>query len=321
MGETPLTLRASAYAKVNLGLEVLGRRPDGFHEIVSVTQTISLHDTIEASVDDALTVEMDPPLVPDEDNLVRRAASLLASTTNRPPAARILVRKRIPLAAGLGGGSSDAATTLRLLDRLWQTQLRWPQITAIAAELGSDVSLFLALGGTCLIRGRGEIVEPLPRAATVWLALACPTYNSPDKTRALYRALDPSDWSDSRVTLALADRLRAGNWLVGADLVNAFDRAAAAVYPGFVELRAALAAAADVPVHLTGAGPSLFALFATRPDAESAAERMRRADVPVFVTRIVEPGRITQRARGVEPPFAGWPGVDYREPDPGCTPR
>jgi len=318
--DVPLTLRASAYAKVNLGLEVLGRRPDGFHEIVSVTQTISLHDTIEASVADALTVEMDPPVVSEEENLVRRAACLLAAATNRTPAARILVRKRIPLAAGLGGGSSDAATTLRLLDRLWHTDMDGKQMRALAARLGSDVSLFLE-DGTALIRGRGEVVEPLPPATTVWLALACPAFDVPDKTRALYRALDPADWTDGSATLDLAERIRAGNWPIGAGLVNAFDRAAAAVYPGFAYLRATLADAARVPVHLTGAGPSLFALFATRPDSEAAAQRMRRANVPVFVARIVDRMPTTQRVRGVEPPFAGWPGVASRAPDPGCTPH
>jgi len=318
--EIPLTLRASAYAKVNLGLEVLGRRPDGFHEIVSATQTISLHDTVDASMADALTVEMDPPLVPDEDNLVRRAASLLAAAATCAPAARILVRKRIPLAAGLGGGSSDAAATLRLLDRLWQSQAGWALLGELAAELGSDVSLFLAVGGTCLIRGRGEIVEPLPPPATVWLALACPNYDIPDKTRALYRALDPSDWTDGATTRDLADRLRAGNGLIGTRLVNAFDRAAAAVYPGFAELRAALAVAAGVPVRLTGAGPSLIALFATRPEAEAAAERMRRVNVPVFVCRTVNRSPTSRTVRGVEPPCAGWPGADCPAPDRGCTP-
>src|SRR4051812_23843680 len=118
-----MRLRLPAYAKVNLGLEIVGRRADGFHEIVSVTQTISLADTIEVTASEALSIEMTPPLVDDDDNLVRRAAEALAAYTYRSPGGRLHLTKRIPLAAGLGGGSSDAASTLRLLDRLWETRL------------------------------------------------------------------------------------------------------------------------------------------------------------------------------------------------------
>ena len=292
MRDTPLTVRTSAYAKVNLALEVIGRRDDGLHEIVSVTQTIALHDTIEASESDTLRVEMEPPLVSPDENLVARAARLLASSARREPNAQILVRKRIPLAAGLGGGSSDAASTLRLLDRLWGTNLSADQLGALAATLGADVSLFLAGSGTALIRGRGEIVESLAPAPAVWLALACPDFDVPDKTRALYRALDPTDWTDGGATRALAECITLRTVIPGGSLdnvtfVNTFDRAAGQVYPDFERLRAGLAEAAGVPIHLTGAGPSLFGLFATKRVAEVAARRMRRLGVPVIVSRTV----------------------------------
>jgi 4-diphosphocytidyl-2-C-methyl-D-erythritol kinase len=279
-------LRLRAYAKINLPLEVLGRRPDGFHEIVSVTQTISLHDTIEASRADHLSVTMDPPLVSPEVNLVTRAASLLASATNLQPRASILVNKRIPVAAGLGGGSSDAAAALGLLDRLWQTELGLTRLRALAAELGSDVPLFLS-GGMALISGRGEIVEPLPAPPTVWLALACPTFDVPDKTRALYGALEPTDWTDGAATRRLAEQIRAGQPILGAPLVNTFDAAAERVYPTFADLRASLADAAGVPVHLTGAGPSLFALFASGAETREAARRMARLGLPTFAAHSI----------------------------------
>lgn len=281
-----MKLRLAAYAKINLGLEILRRREDGFHELVSVTQTISLADTIDVSPGEPCTVTMTPPLVEDGENLVGRAATALAAHTGRPPSGQIHLTKRIPLAAGLGGGSSDAASTLRLLDRLWGTGLGPRGLGPIAAELGSDVSLFLA-GGACLIRGRGEEVEQLPPAPPFWLALVCPDISPPDKTRALYRALQPSEWSDGAQTLALAKAIRAGRPLAGAGLINSFDNAANRVYPQFQELRARLQTLTGQPFHLTGAGPTLFALFESEAAASSAAATIERGGLTAHVARSI----------------------------------
>ena len=281
-----MKLRLPAYAKINLGLEIRGRRADGFHEIVSVTQTISLSDTVEASPGETLAVEMTPPLVDNDDNLVRRAAEALADHTGRPASGRLHLTKRIPLAAGLGGGSSDAASTLRLLDRLWGTKLGARGLSPVAAALGSDISLFLA-GGTSLIRGRGERVEQLPPVQPFWLVLVCPAISPPDKTRALYRALQPSEWSDGARTLALADSIRAGRSLTDAGLINGFDGAADRVYPRFSELRAQIRETAGQAFHLTGAGPSLFALFSEAQAARAAAARIRRAGMLAHVARSI----------------------------------
>ena len=278
--------RLSAFAKVNLSLEVLGRRPDGFHEIVSVTQMISLADRVEVTPGAPLDVEMEPPLVEAGENLAFRAASLLAQTTERVATGRLRILKRIPLAAGLGGGSSDAAATLRLFDRLWDARASRPQLAEAASRLGSDVPLFLG-APTSLIGGRGERVTALPSPPTFWLVLVCPTGSPPDKTRALYRALTPDDWSDGVTTLALAEHLRAGRSLSGATLVNAFDSAASQVYPDFAERRARLTELLASPVYLTGAGPTLYALFETAGLAQQAARRVRQSGQPALVTRSV----------------------------------
>ena len=286
MNGQPMRLRLPAYAKINLALEILGRRTDGFHEIASVTQTISLADTLEAAPDVAFSLTMSPPLVGDGDNLVARAASVLAEHTGRATTGRLHLTKRIPLAAGLGGGSSDAAAALRLLDRLWGTRVGARGLGPVAADLGSDVSLFLA-GGTSLIRGRGEHVEKLPPTHPFWLVLVCPDISPPDKTRALYRSLDPSEWSDGAQTLALAETIRAGRPLTAAGLVNGFDGAADRVYPQFAELRARLHQLAGQPFHLTGAGPSLFALFVSMRAARTAAARIQQDGIPVHVARSI----------------------------------
>lgn len=274
--------RLAAHAKVNLGLEILGRRDDGFHEIVSVTQTISLADTLEIEAGRPFRVEMVPPLADGGENLAERAGHTLATASGRNPTGRLIVRKRIPVAAGLGGGSSDAAASLRLLDRAWDTRLGDARLAELGAVLGSDVPLFLA-GSTSLIRGRGEIVEPLPPPRKVWLVLVTGVPSPADKTRAMYRALAPDDWSDGTRTLALAEALRAGLPVRDDLLVNGFDAAADRVYRELPALKTRLTDLLGTPVHLTGAGPTVFGLFGQADAARRAAGRARRAGLPATV--------------------------------------
>lgn len=281
------TITLPAYAKVNLGLEILGQRDDGFHEIVSVTQLISLADRLTVGPSAAFEVQMRPPHVPAEENLARRAALLLAEATGRAPTGRLVVQKSIPLAAGLGGGSSDAAAALRLLDRLWDTRLGSGRLGRLGAALGSDVPLFLG-AGLNLVRGRGDVVEALPPVAPFWLVLVTPTGLAPkDKTRALYQALTPAEYGDGSTCLALYDWLRCGRPIEDAPLVNGFDAAADRVYSGFADLRRELSEALGRPVHLSGAGPTLFAVFASHADARRAGEQITRLRLPVQVARSV----------------------------------
>jgi 4-diphosphocytidyl-2-C-methyl-D-erythritol kinase len=273
-------LRLPAYAKINLSLEIIGRRADGFHEIVSVTQLVSLADRVVVTPSDTLAVEMQPPLVDEGDNLARRAALALAAETGQRPRGIVRISKQIPLVAGLGGGSSDAAATLRLLDRLWGTRLGYRRLAQIGATLGSDVPLFLG-GGLSVIRGRGEIVETLTPAPAFGVLLIYPDGAPPDKTRALYGALTPADFGDGASSQAVREWLAAGRSVSEAPLVNGFDAAADRVYLGFPRLRTEIAAAIGRPVHLSGAGPTLFALFDRPADAALAAERINPA-LPTF---------------------------------------
>ncbi len=281
-------LRTRAYAKVNFALEVLGRRSDGFHELVSVTQTISLHDVVECGPAPALKVKTRPPVVGADHNLAGAAARLLACETGHPAALELLIAKRIPLAAGLGGGSSNAASALRLMNLHWGAPLRSRDLRGLAAKLGSDVPLFL-LGGAALVEGRGERVTALRLRSPVWLALAVPPIQLADKTRRLYQALTADDWSEGSRTRALAAAIQAGHGPLshGSSSPNAFDRPAEAAYPGFVALRERLADAVGARLQLSGAGPGLFALFATRGEANAAARRMTRAGVPARVARSI----------------------------------
>jgi len=183
-------LRASA--KVNLALEVLGKRADGYHEIATVLQAVDLFDRIAVETADSLSLHTDDPDLPtDEGNLVMRAARLLQKAAGIETGARIRLQKRIPVAAGLGGGSSDAAATLWGLSRLWK--LRWPtaRLQELAVELGMDVPFFLG-AGRAVARGRGEQLAPLPGGGGYALVLRAYPPRLPDETptRHLNRALE-----------------------------------------------------------------------------------------------------------------------------------
>jgi len=181
-----MRLAAEAPAKINRELRVGSHRPDGYHEILSRMISIDLADRLTAEPAERLEFSCDDPAVPAGDhNLVVRAATLLAARAGVPVRARLRLEKRTPIGGGLGGGSADAAITLRLLARLWQCEERAGDLAALAAELGSDVPFFLT-GGEAEVSGRGETVRPLPDAPPTPLLLLLPPFAVP--TAAVYRA-------------------------------------------------------------------------------------------------------------------------------------
>lgn len=264
-------LAVKAYAKINLGLEIIGRRDDGFHELVTVLQTVSLYDEIAVVPGDALTLRCDRKGMGGERNLVWKAADLLQRESGTEQGAVIDLVKTIPVAAGLGGGSSDAAVALRSLNELWELGLDAPRLAELASHLGSDVPFFLQ-GGTALGTGRGEILEPLPTPEGQWLVIVSPDIRLPGKTPALYGRLDADDFTDGSATLKLADALRSGQALPEECMVNAFERVADDAFPGLDRHRAVMLKAGAEHVHLSGSGPSLFALVRN----ESGGVALRR---------------------------------------------
>jgi len=265
-------LEVSAPAKVNLTLEVLGRRDDGFHELASLVHTVSLADTLTFEPADAFRCEVAGLALSDEENLVLRAARLIGERAGGR-GARITLTKRIPAAAGLGGGSSDAAATLRALDRLWGLGLTDLELSAMAAELGSDVPLFLG-NGSAVLRGRGEILEPAPVIQEQWLVLLVSEHAVARKTVELYRRMKPDLYTRGDATEQARRRLGAGK-LSDEDLFNVFTPLALEVFPGLGDLRGTAERLVGRRFHLTGAGPALFALQDSRREAEEAAERLR----------------------------------------------
>lgn len=254
-----------APAKLNLTLDVLRRRPDGFHELRTILQTVSLADELSLEASDEVRVSCSDPALAGPSNLVGRAAALLRDRAGVQAGAAIHLEKRIPTAAGLGGGSSDAAATLLGLNRLWR--LDWPRerLLPIAALLGSDVPFFL-WGGTALAEGRGERITTLPPLRGMWFVLIPRAEAAPDKTRRVFAALSVSEPSGGVATDRVLSQLRAGR-VDPAGFSNDLAAPARRLFPDVERAFAALAAAGAQP-HLSGAGPSVFAATTERDQAE-----------------------------------------------------
>ena len=281
-------VKVRAYAKVNLALEVLGRRGDGFHEVRTVLQTIELWDDLEFAPSEGISVVCEGLDVASEEELSYRAALLLREASRTSRGAAIRLRKRIPVAAGLGGGSADAATTLQALRRLWHVDLSVEALHGLAARLGADVPFFLG-GGTALASGRGDVITTLPPLPATWLVLLPASAGLPSKTAALYARLRSEHFGDGSSVDALAEALGSGRPVREEWMVNTFEHVADDVYPGHAVRREALAAAVGGRAHLSGAGPSLFALVAGRKEGERACARLRAARLAPLLVRTVQP--------------------------------
>ena len=275
-------------AKVNLGLKILRRRPDGFHDIVSVLQTVDLCDRLvftPAAPGETL-VRADRPDVPaGPENLVYRAVEILRRATGARNGVRVDLVKRIPAGAGLGGGSSNAATALRALDRLWGTCLGPERLASLAAELGSDVPFFLT-GGTAVVTGRGERIRPVDWEGDFWYVLVYPGF--PVSTAWAYR----------NVRIGLTDSAAYGTFLDFAEksgricagrlfacLENDFLPLVVAAGGDVARILAALAARGAVACSVSGSGSTLFGVFREASQASAAVGLVQGRGRRVYLCR------------------------------------
>ncbi len=256
-----------AYAKLNLGLRVLCKRPDGYHELRTVFQTISLADKLEVSFTPGRTSRIEMEGTPEiADNLAERAARLVMEAGQKQGAVRIKLAKTIPAGAGLGGGSSDAAAVLLTLPVLAGIRLPMEQLAALGAKLGSDVPFFL-YGGTALGLGRGEELYPLPdRAAEQALVIASAVHSSTaDAYRDVSLTLTAAPLSGTLTNIGLQNKLDsfqreawAGN---KSSIINDFEAVVLARYPELAGIRERLRAAGAGRVAMTGSGSAVFGIF------------------------------------------------------------
>jgi 4-diphosphocytidyl-2-C-methyl-D-erythritol kinase len=268
-------LRLPSFAKVNLGLEVLGTRADGYHELRTLFQTITLHDDLELRPHaSAIEVRCDHPGVPtDATNLAHRAAEELRRFAGIAKGVTITITKRIPVAGGLGGGSSNAAVTLIGLDRLWKLGLGPARLHPLARRLGADVPYFLA-GGTALGLGRGDEVYPLLRQVQAHVVVVDP--GRPLSTAAVFKRLDQrlTPRENANNIFRFVSSLLDGEGDAFPGLSNDLERAALDEDPGLEvrgrDIRGILIREGAVFASLSGSGAAYFGVFSDLGSAQRA---------------------------------------------------
>jgi 4-diphosphocytidyl-2-C-methyl-D-erythritol kinase len=268
-------VRVHAHAKINLDLRVLGRRPDGYHELRTVFQAVALRDTLLCLPREGpFQIECASPGVPlDRANLIWRAADALWRALRRPgPARDVVVRleKRIPMQAGLGGGSADAAAALVGLAHAWRVPLRPTQLTDVAAVLGADVPFFLS-GGTALGLGRGDEIYPLADLPRHWVVLLLPGFGvSTGEAFGWYHAERELGRSVVREPQHVP-----GPWPSrAAQMINDLEGPIARHHPEIDQMKAALRRAGALAAAMSGSGSAVFGLFQKHRDAHVAVDRL-----------------------------------------------
>jgi len=295
----PVVIRA--HAKINLDLRVLGTRADGFHELRTVFQAISLHDTIACVPREGpFAIECAAAGVPlDRSNLIWRAADALWRSLRRSgPVRDVVVRldKLIPLQAGLGGGSADAAATLVALARAWRVPVRPAQLTDVAGTLGADVPFFLA-GGTALGLGRGDEIYPLADLPRHWVVVLVPGFGV--SSREAY------GWYDAERDLARGALVREPQHVPGpwpsraAQMINDLEAAIARHHPEVDQMKAALRRAGALAAAMSGSGSAVFGLFQKRRDALAAVGSLSGSGWRVLLTESLGRGEYARRSRPI----------------------
>ncbi len=290
----PLVVRA--YAKVNLDLKILGMRPDGYHEVRTVLQSLELHDTLTFTpVQGPFAITCDQPGVPtDARNLVWRAAQLLWSLRSGAPleGVQVALVKRVPAEAGLGGGSSDAAAALIALARLWDMSLDLASLARLGARLGADVPFFLG-GGTALGSGKGDDVSPLVEPPPTPVVVVKPPFGVPTPDAYAWYDEDRAERTVRAVTRTVP------GWPAWAqDLRNDLQRPVASRFPQIRRTLRELTALGAVHAAMTGSGSAVFGLFG-QPDVAAAAQAALagRGEMAILTATLPESVVAEQRQR------------------------
>jgi 4-diphosphocytidyl-2-C-methyl-D-erythritol kinase len=262
-------MRVVAAAKINLSLEVLGKRPDGFHELRSFMQEVTLCDELTIEQGSRFQLQVDEPALCSDDNLVTRAARLATECWQLQGSFRIRLDKHIPIAAGLGGGSSDAAATLITLGRLQGAPQACDQYLELAALLGSDVPFFL-YGGRALVQGRGELVSPLPDGPERWFVLVNP--HIAVSTARVFAHLGSEERASGDRTWAMARAAQSGeDPEVG---VNTLQPVLFRLYPEAERCFRVVDDLAPGRTIVSGSGPTVVAAMESEADARATARRL-----------------------------------------------
>ncbi len=282
MSEAREGLRVTSFAKINRDLRVLGKRKDGFHELDTVFQTVDLSEEIDF-------------LEAEDSNLILRAARALRERFSVRAGARIHLSKKIPIGGGLGGGSSNAAATLRALTELWKITATEADLQAIAASLGSDVPFFL-LGGRARGRGRGDAVTPLPDGPQEWVLLVFPPFSL--STAEVYGRLKVRSLTGSPSATKVS-----GSETGGGPERNDLEQAAESLRGELRRIRSALAGAGARSARLSGSGSTVFGTFGTKEEASRAMTSLeglgRETKARMAIVKTVSRAEFARRAAPV----------------------
>jgi len=283
-------LKAKAFAKINLILKILSKRPDGFHDIDTIMQNISLYDDLLIEdLSSGIVVDCDDKAVPSgKANICYKAAELMMRISGKK-GVKIAIRKRIPSGAGLGGGSSDAAAVLTALNRLWSMSLSLSKLSGIAAELGSDVPFFL-VGGRALCRGRGEIVKKLPDLKKNFFVLIKPEVSVP--TKWAYEEFDRQVSSGAADPGYKCYGSKTGGIVcseaASAEYENDFEKVVLSEFPDIKKAKNALLSAGAMSALMTGSGSAVFGSAGSLSDADMILSKIRPKYRDSFVVHTVD---------------------------------
>jgi 4-diphosphocytidyl-2-C-methyl-D-erythritol kinase len=276
-------LTVKAPAKINLTLEVLRKRPDGFHEIKSVLQTLDLCDTLRLENGKGVNLRCNMPGWSAEKSLVTKGANLLKNATGCSKGVTVEIKKCLPLMSGLGGDSSDAAALLRGLNELWKIGLSREKLQEFTAQLGSDVAFFLR-GGTALAEGRGEIISSLPVLPEMWVVMVVPDIpGEPGKTGRMYASLKPEHFTDGKITEKLVQTLHKSGKFNTSMLFNTFENVAFNRFSGLNVYKEHLIKLGAPLVHLAGSGPTLFTMLPDKARAEEVYRKCKNQGMKAYL--------------------------------------
>lgn len=282
-----MKLLVKAPAKINLSLDAIHKRQDGYHEVEMVMTTIDLADRLELSLldKDEIHIVSHNRFVPDDQrNLAYQAAQLLKDRFNIKQGAVIAIEKSIPVAAGLAGGSSDAAATLRGLNKLWKLGLTLDELAVLGAEIGSDVS-FCVYGGTALATGRGEVISELPVPPTCWVILAKPFIGV--STADVYRRLDLSKVKHPK-TKVMIDAINTKDYhRVCENMGNVLEEVTLNLYPEVAQIKEQMKRFGADAVLMSGSGPTVFGLVQHDSRMNRIYNGLRGFCDQVFAVRIL----------------------------------
>lgn len=284
-------IEVKARAKINLTLDILGKRPDGYHEVEMIMQTIDLHDVLTLQeIPSGVEVTTNHPLLTaGKSNIAFKAARLIIDSLKISRGVRVHICKNIPVAAGLAGGSTDAAAVLKGLNKLWDLGMSKEQMAKKGAVIGSDVPFCIG-GGTAIARGRGEKLQELPPTPDIWLVLAKPALEV--STAEVYKNYDSGKVVKRPDTQGMVTALQTGDLNKMADhLVNVLETVTFHKHPMVAEIKEVIKEYGAIGALMSGSGPTVFGLADSDTTAENIAKKLSYKFPEIFikVTRLWSP--------------------------------